>query len=72
MVPDVIVVNFFCPTEPGRGKMIDRVGHDECDLAIRLIQHFFLSSSSYLYIMDNIKEHLDSTRYFLISFEVEC
>jgi hypothetical protein len=22
--------------------------------------------------MDNIKEHLDSTRYFLISFEVEC
>jgi hypothetical protein len=41
VVPDVIVVNFFCPTEPGRGKMIGRVGHDECDLAIRLIQHFF-------------------------------
>ena len=63
----------FVPTEPGRGKWSAESDMMNVTWQFASFNFFFFFVVLPLFIiMDNIKEHLDSTRYFLISFEVEC
>ena len=73
VVPDVIVVNFLLSDRAGEeNDRPRRTWWMWLGISPHSTFFFFFVVLPLFIIMDNIKEHLDSTRYFLISFEVEC